>query len=268
MTLKPVTDVLILEKLIKGLDNGIRDKVCNEGMINTWEWICHLSDDSFFLSESLLDKNIINYFIKCYELFPNNERLLMAMSGTLCNLSDFTELRHQLMKQNLISIMLKLLSNNDHSVSYISSYMVCNILSEGNDFWNKHFENDQILVRKSVLSQLKIVISKWKIDDFCLRFSSFKPLTRLLQCNDNIPQEVHFFAVWTLTKFTYLDRKRYCRLLKEDNCITVLKNLIKCSKTEEYVRNLAKVVLYQNRLFLENGNLDKLYKLKGRKLLE
>jgi len=180
------------------------------------------------------------------------------MVGVFANISEFKELRIRLMKQEFICLILKLLSNQNHLTSYLSSHVLANILSEGKAFWKKHIKHDQVLNRDSILTKLISKTYDWKIDSKFINFNTFKPFNRLLECNDNIPQEVNYYAVWTLANFTREDCGRYCRLLYADDCITVLENLIKCSKTKEYVKNLAKIVLRQNQLFVENGNLNKL----------
>ncbi len=81
-------------------------------------------------------------------------------------------------------------------------------------------------------------------DKMLISFITFKPLNRLLIFNEKIPQEIHYFAVWTLAHFTRTDSARYSHLIKEDNCVKVLDDLIKNNKTEEYVRSLAKSVFY------------------------
>jgi len=156
------------------------------------------------------------------------------------------------MKHEFICLILKLVSNQNDLTSFLSSHVLANILSEGKAFWEQHIKHDQALNINSILAKLISKTNDWKIDSKLINFNTFKPFNRLLECNDNIPQEVYYYAVWTLANFTREDSNRYCRLLVADDCIAVLENLIKCSKAEENVKNLAKVVLHQNELFLTN----------------
>jgi len=203
MNLKPVDDVFVLGKMLKTLQNEIKNGVWNEVLLNTWSSLNSLTDDSIDMSERLLDKNIINYFIECYELFLKNKtHSLSPMVGVFKNISNFSELRSRLMKPEFIRLVAPMISNENNLTSYLSCHLMANILSEGNDFWEQHLKLDQTLNRNSILAELKPIISEWKLDSFrlveYLSFNTFKPFNRLLEFNDRIPQEVHYFAVRTL----------------------------------------------------------------------
>jgi hypothetical protein len=258
MNIKPVNDVLALEKQLKILNIGIENNTWNNDMLNTWELFYNLTDDSLNISERLLDKNIIEYFLKFNKLFPYNEQnLFNPMVGVFANISEFTELRYRLMKPELIETFLKMLSNKNKLISYLSCQMLANILSEGEVFWKQYMKQNKVLNRNSVIDRLRFEMNGWRFsqNELHVSFITFKPFNRLLKCNEKIPQVVHYFAVWTLAHFTQKESQRYCLLLKEDGCLTLLENLIKCSKTEEYVRSLAKYVLYLNELFIKHGSL-------------
>ncbi len=261
MNIKPVNDISILKKLFKSLDRGINDNAWNEDMMNTWGLFWSLTDDSPNTSERLLDKNVLDYFMKCNELFPYNEQnLFNPMFGALANISDFKELRHRIMKPEFISIILRSLTNQNKLISYTSANLLANVLSEGEAFWGKYFKQNTYLNRTSVLAALKSEISEWKMNskELHISFNSFKPFNRLLECNDRIPQEVQYFAVWSLAHFTRKNCERYCLLFEEDFCFTVIEELIKCIKTEEYIKKLAQLILYDYRCFLINGSLGEL----------
>jgi hypothetical protein len=257
MNIKPVNDVLALEKQLKILDIGIKNNIWNNDMLTTWELIYNLTDDSLNISERLLDKNIIECFLKFNKLFPYNEQnLFNPMAGVFANISEFTELRYRLMKPELIETFLKMLSNKNKLINYLSCQMLANILSEGEVFWKQYMKQNKVLNRNSVIDRLRFEMNGWRLsqNELHISFITFKPFNRLLKCNEKIPQVVHYFAVWTLAHFTQKESQRYCRLLKEDDCLTHLENLIKRSKTEEYVRSLAKYVLHLNELFIKHGS--------------
>jgi hypothetical protein len=242
-TVSPVSDFLILKKLIKVIDEGIRKKAWIEDMENVWNSFFNITDDSLNMSERLLEKNIVEYFLKYYALFPY--KFSYSMIGTFANISDFTDLRKQLMKPELLSIILNQFSNEKQEISYLCCYFFANILSEGKKFWNQNLKGRIELNRNIVIAKLKFKISEWdKISEqMSIFYITFKPLNRLLIFNDKIPQEIHYFAVWTFAHFTRTDGVNYSHLIEEDNCVRVLDDLIKNTKTEEYVRNLAKSVL-------------------------
>jgi hypothetical protein len=249
---------LVLEKQLKILDIGIKNNTWNNDMSTTWELIYNLTDDSLNISERLLDKNIIEYFLKFNNLFSCNEQsLFYPMAGVFANISEFTELRYRLMKPELIETFLKMLSNKNKLINYLSCQMLANILSEGEVFWKQYMKQNKVLNRNSVIDRLRFEMNGWRLsqNELHISFITFKPFNRLLKCNEKIPQVVHYFAVWTLAHFTQKESQRYCRLLKEDDCLTHLENLIKRSKTEEYVRSLAKYVLHLNELFIKHGSL-------------
>jgi hypothetical protein len=242
-TVKPVHDFLILKKLTKIIDEGIRKKAWTEDMENVWGLFWSLTDDSLNMSERLLEKNIVEYFLKYYALFP--DKLCSSMIGTFANISEFTDLRKQLMRPELLSIILSQFSNEKQQISYLCCYFFANVLSEGKNFWDQNLRSRSELNRNTIIAKLKFNISEWdKISEqMSLYFITFKPLNRLLIFNDKIPQEIHYFAVWTLAHFTRTDSANYSHLIEEDNCVRVLDDLIKNKKTEEHVRNLAKSVL-------------------------
>jgi len=153
------------------------------------------------------------------------------------------------MEPELISIVFELVSNVNFKISFVSSHIMANILSEGKGFWEQYIKFDQVLKFDSIKANLKSRICEWKTNSLQqqLVFHSLKPLSRLLQCNDRIPQEVHFYAIWTINYLIFNDLNKYCRLLTEDNCIQVIENLMECNQTEEYVKKYAKSVLAQNR---------------------
>jgi len=260
MNSKPVSGVLVLEEIFKTLDNAIKNKAYDEGMLYSWTTLHNLTDDSFTTSEKLLDKNIINYFIQCNDILPNDENdFFNPTIGVFANISEFSELRYRLMEPQFISIVVQLISNQNDSVSYLSSAIMANILSEGKPFWEQHIKFNQVLEFDSIKASLKSRISEWKTDSLNqqLVFHSLKPLSRLLQCNHLIPQEVHYFAVWTLNCLTKRNWTKYRQLLTEDNCIQVLEKLLESGQTEECVRKLAESVLAQNYLFqLGEGSIE------------
>ncbi len=242
-TLKPAHDFLILKKFTKVIDEGIRKKAWIEDMENVWNSLWNLTDDSLNMSERLLEKNIVEYFLKYYALFPN--KFSDSMIGTFANISEFTDLRKQLMRPELLSIILNQFSNEKQQISYLCCYFFANILSEGKNFWDQNLQSNSELNRNKIIAKLKSKIFEWdKVSEqMSMYYTTFKPLNRLLIFNDKIPQEIHYFAVWALAHFTQTDSANYSHLIEEDNCVRVLDILIKNKKTEEYVRNLAKSVL-------------------------
>jgi len=77
MNIKPTHDVLILDKMFKVLDLGIKNKIWSEDIMSTWDSLWNLTDDSHNISERLLDKDVIRYFIECNDLFPYNEKMYL-----------------------------------------------------------------------------------------------------------------------------------------------------------------------------------------------
>jgi len=272
MDINPGKYALILEKMIKTISNSIESKFLNEDSKSTWALFHNLTEDSFDISERLLDKNIINYFIQCRELFPNNDMdLFYSMVGVFVNISEFPKLRERLMKPEFISLVVELVVNVDFKINFFPSYIMANILSEGKDFWDKHMKNHQVLSLDSIKQNLKSKISEWindshvkevfkaaenpfkpsekNLDIKQLNFNSLKSFNRLLQCTDKIPKEIHCYAILTLNYLMYKSIMKYGQLLREDKCLETLKHLKECNQTEEYVKKLADVVLNSYKLF-------------------
>ncbi len=151
-TVKPVLDFLILEKLIKSLDEGINNKCWIEDIENVWHLFSSLINDSLNISERLLEKNIVEYFLQFYALFP--KRLFRSMFEVFSNISEFPELRNQLMKPEFLIIFSKQLSNN-RELSFLCSYFFANILSEGKKFWDQNLRKNCELNRNSIIAKLK-----------------------------------------------------------------------------------------------------------------
>ena len=257
MSVKPVNDILIVEKLVKKLEIGVNNKIWNEEFNYVWNSLWNLSDDSLNTSERLLDHKIMDYFFQCYEIFSKNEEnIFNPIVGVFANISEFKELRHRLMSKEFISIISELATNQNKIVSYLSTQFLANILSEGKDFWKLYLKEHKFF--QKLMEKLKFIISFWDMNTICLdiNFVTFKPFNRLLECNARNPQEVNYFAVWTLAYFTQKETKRYFNLIKEDNCLIMLEKLINYSKTEDYVKKLAKTVVNNYQLFLINETKD------------
>ncbi len=111
MNIKLVNGISILEKLFKILGQEINNNTWNEDMMNSWSLFWSLTDDSANMSERLLDKNILDYFMKCNEFFPVMSKI--HMFGALANISDFKELRHRIMRSEFILIILRSLTNQN-----------------------------------------------------------------------------------------------------------------------------------------------------------
>ena len=160
------------------------------------------------------------------------------------------------MSKEFISIISELATNQNKMVCYLSTQFLANILSEGKDFWNLYLKEHKFF--QKLMEKLKFIISFWDMNTICLdiNFVTFKPFNRLLECNAKNSQEVNYFAVWTLAYFTQKETKRYFNLIKEDNCLIMLDKLINYSKTEDYVKKLAKTVVNNYQLFLINETKD------------
>jgi hypothetical protein len=132
------------------------------------------------------------------------------MFGVLVNISQFKELRYRIVKPEFISIILKSLTFRSDLKSYLSAKFLANILSEGKVFWEKYFKENTELNINSVLASMRSKISEWKMstNELNINFVIFKPFNRLLKCDDKIPQEVHYYSVWTLAHFTRKDCQR------------------------------------------------------------
>jgi hypothetical protein len=282
MNVKPAHDILVLEKALKIIQFSIENNCNSDDLKNAWTMIFCLTDDSFNLSERFLDKNGLNYFMHCFNLFSSdNVRLFFPMVGVLANITEIPTLRYHLMSREYIEAIIKLMSKQCFSLNFFCAFVLANILSEGNRFWNKYLKNDLEFNRNAILAEFKSRITEWKLNDRLeTEFTTFKPFKRLIKkkekpsnqfkrfmrcdyevlnpikqffhLDEEIPQEVKYFAVWALAHSTKRNCEKYCKLLEEDNCITVLEDLINDRKTDDSVRSLVNIVLNQNQMFLKN----------------
>ncbi len=194
-------------------------------MKNTWTIIFCLTNDSFNLSERFLNKNGLNYFIHCFNLFASDNFLFFPMVGVLANIKEIPTLRYHLMRREYIKAIIKFMSKQCFSLNFFCAFVLANILSENNKFWNKYLKNDLEFNRNTILAQLKSRITEWKLNDRLeTEFTTFKPFKRLIKrkekpsnqfkrfircdyevlnpikqffhLDEEIPQEVKYFAVW------------------------------------------------------------------------
>ena len=156
-------------------------------------------------------------------------------------------------------MFLDLMDDEFMKISYSAAGILCQIVSEGPDFWHKYLPID--CKRETILNKLELNIKKWNINSNELKYNSFDAIFQLLCQNECI--ESKYYAVWTLTNMTRVNPSKHCPLLANDNCIEILSKLSMNSVIPSHIRHLSSLTLFQYYLYLKDGNLTKLEESDG-----
>ncbi|KAG9509160.1 Protein zer-1-like protein [Fragariocoptes setiger] len=231
-----------VETMIDLIKSRLADGRCDDTLETAWSTLWNITDETPVNCERFLQNDGLETFTRCMDAFPDSNDLLRNIMGLLGNVAECENLRYTFMEVRFISRFNELLRSEIDGIecSYNACGILAHIMSDGSEFWERNLPQ---MPRQERLEDMRRAISR-----------SFVPIMRLLE--PNIAAEAQYWAVWALTNLTRVYPHKYCSRLIEDGGHERLKRLVDDPDTADYVRNLAKITLYQVKLFNEEKSLN------------
>ncbi|XP_004519880.1 protein zer-1 homolog [Ceratitis capitata] len=229
----------VVSTMLSLIKDRLTRSVFDDVMEVAWSTMWNVTDETAINCRRFLEGRGMEYFLKCLHAFPDREELLRNMMGLLGNVAEVKWLRPKLMTQEFIEVFAKLLVSgcDGIEVSYNAAGVLAHIASDGPDAWTIEKPT-----RDSVLICMVEAIQRWDIlSERNINYRSFEPILGLVRCYET-PQCQHW-AVWALANLTQVYPDKYCQLVKQENGIKILSELIEDPRPYEDIKLIARKVI-------------------------
>ncbi|CAD7003779.1 unnamed protein product [Ceratitis capitata] len=229
----------VVSTMLSLIKDRLTRSVFDDVMEVAWSTMWNVTDETAINCRRFLEGRGMEYFLKCLHAFPDREELLRNMMGLLGNVAEVKWLRPKLMTQEFIEVFAKLLVSgcDGIEVSYNAAGVLAHIASDGPEAWTIEKPT-----RDSVLICMVEAIQRWDIlSERNINYRSFEPILGLVRCYET-PQCQHW-AVWALANLTQVYPDKYCQLVKQENGIKILSELIEDPRPYEDIKLIARKVI-------------------------
>jgi hypothetical protein len=174
--------------------------------MESWVDLCDLVDmtDENYLPNPyfremrclLVKQGGLDLFVKCSKTFPNNSDLIESMMKCMEYVVHEEELRHQMMRQDIVQEVLDVVNSKDTYSCWLAINILATMMNDGAETWQKTKTDCKIPLLK-----IDEIYDVWTISSLPIgdRRSTFHDMFKLVV--SNVPQLQHH-ALWSLAYFT------------------------------------------------------------------
>ncbi|GAB6022081.1 hypothetical protein CHUAL_006224 [Chamberlinius hualienensis] len=219
---------------MKKLLEIVRSKV-NEGLVDitlkfTLSALWNLTDESPNTCAVFLEAKGLDLSMGLLQRFINDSNIETKVLGLLNNIAEVKSLRVEMMRDDFIADLLRLLCSTHLDVSYFAAGIIAHLASDGDEAWSVNY-----IDRVTVLNQLEDVVLNWKTPESeMVAYRSFNPLFSLLNCPDS--SEIQLWAIWAMQHVCNRNYKRYCPMLLVEGGEKILRSLVAHPLTSPHVK--------------------------------
>ncbi|XP_033331051.1 protein zer-1 homolog isoform X2 [Megalopta genalis] len=230
-----------IKTMLELIRRRITSNIFDDVLEGAWSTMWNMTDETPINCERFLDEDGMNLFHECIKKYRHREELLKNMMGLLGNVAEVQHLRVHLTQQQYISLFASLLDSDSEviEIPYNAAGVLAHIASDGVEAWTVPCPS-----RDEVLRLMVQAIEHWDIrTGRNINYRSFLPLLRLLDVYHT--PECQHWAVWALANLTNVYPHKYCKLLVKEKGPEKLTALLKDSRPNGRIRELAAIV-YDN----------------------
>ncbi|XP_017771130.1 PREDICTED: protein zyg-11 homolog B-like [Nicrophorus vespilloides] len=197
----------------------------------------NLTDESAATCHVFLENGGAELFLKVLCVFRNDTAVETKVLGLLNNIAEVEDLRSHLMIDALMNELFTLLKDPHIDVSYFASGIVAHLSSDRPETWLVKEKT-----RENMLKELEEAVDSWGIPDTeMVAYRTFRPFFPLL-C-PGMGYGVHLWAVWAIQHVCTKNPRRYCLMLREENGLELLENLLEDGQCHENVKNICSNII-------------------------
>nr|KAG5711819.1 hypothetical protein BaRGS_023583 [Batillaria attramentaria] len=193
---------------------------------------------SVFLSEQGLE--LFMNMLQALEDVEADNRVQVETKilGLLNNIAEVKTLRQDLMREDFIMLVKRLLHTNHIDVSYFAAGIVAHLASDGEEAWR----GIAGMQRTDILEELAQVVMEWEQPQSeMVAYRSFSPFFPLLDCFDT--PSVQLWAVWAIQHVCTKNGDRYCPLLQEEGGVDKIHRLMTTHAAESNLSQISSNIL-------------------------
>lgn len=204
-----------------------------------WSALWNVTDERPENCALFIEHGGLHLFTECTKRLSGQRDLVRNMLGLMGNVAEVPELRPKLM--SLAHVFYDLLQSDstqhELEVTYNAGGIISHLAFDGPNNWtNKEVSRDQALQR------LDKTIETWDITAHRqMSYRSFSPILKLIAGCD-IPA-IHHWSTWALANLCNVDAEKYCKLVRDEDGISVLKRLTRNQRTSPRAKELAQMTL-------------------------
>ncbi|XP_078051692.1 protein zer-1 homolog isoform X2 [Augochlora pura] len=239
-----------IETMLELIRCRITSNIYDDVLEGAWSTMWNMTDETPTNCERFLEKDGMNLFHECTKKYRHREELLKNMMGLLGNVAEVQHLRVHLTQQECIRLFASLLDSDSDviEIPYNAAGVLAHIASDGVEAWTVSSPS-----RDEVLKLMVQAIEQWDIrTGRNINYRSFLPLLRLLEVYHT--PECQHWAVWGLANLTNVYPHKYCKLLVKEEGPEKLRTLLKDSRPNSRIRELA-VLVYDNLMSYTFGKV-------------
>jgi len=233
---------LYMRKLLKLVRKHVELMQPDVTLKFTLSALWNLSDEAPMTCEVFVAEGGLDTFMDVYEAFQNatedvKVQIQVKLLGFLNNMAEVPCLRKDLLREDIITRISTLLHSTHQDISYFSAGILAHLLCGGADRWSLDSPS-----RSDVVDDLRRTVLGWsKPDCEMVAYRSFVPFFPLLEPTEE--PAVQLWALWAWHHVCSMSATRYCTLLVEQGCATLLHRLLDTPTTDPCVIALATQVI-------------------------
>ncbi|KAK2723083.1 protein zyg-11 homolog B-like [Artemia franciscana] len=231
-----------MKKLLQIVKSKTDSEVADITLKFTLSALWNLTDESPITCEKFLQHNGMAQFLTVLETFKHEASVETKVLGLMNNIAEVPELRQNLMVDDFLVVLKRLLHSTQIDVSYFAAGIISHLGSSGTEAWVA-----ESVSRSALLDELGEEVMRWEAPEGeMVAYRSFKPFFPLLACDGDY--QVQLWSVWAIHHVCTKNAKRYCPMLVAENGVPILKQLATRPSTHFLVKSRCDEILELLRL--------------------
>ena len=230
----------ILEQLLESNDDY------GDTLADKCWWLLDIATDEMAHNCKLfIDRGGLELFVRCLKKWPGHNELYSTMFIVVGNVSDAKCLRGVLKNDQLLTIFLEMLDmRDDKEISYVTAYVLSQLLADGEDLWHYKAGCDDAPLSPVALAyshaaigeRIIATIDKWDPNvDLDLSYTSLLPCLSLITSFTSFASQ--YWAAWALNNLTFVHPEKYCPMFLREAALDFLDTTIADTRSPDKLRH-------------------------------
>lgn len=232
-----------MRKLLALVKSRMESRIIDITLKFTLSALWNLTDESPQTCSVFLSEKGLELFMNMLQALEdveadNRVQVETKILGLLNNIAEVKTLRQDLMREDFIMLVKRLLRTEHIDVSYFAAGIVAHLASDGEEAWR----GIAGMQRADILDELDQVVMEWEQPQSeMVAYRSFSPFFPLLDCFDTPP--VQLWAVWAIQHVCTKNGDRYCPLLQEEGGVDKIHRLMTTHAAESNLSQISSNIL-------------------------
>ncbi|XP_076463188.1 protein zyg-11 homolog B-like [Babylonia areolata] len=214
-----------MKKLLQLVKGRMETRIIDITLKFTLSALWNLTDESPPTCSVFLGENGLELFMMMLQMLEEVDsdsrvQVETKILGLLNNIAEVKTLRQELMREDFIMLVKRLLHTRQIDVSYFAAGIIAHLASDGEEAWR----GIAAMEREEILEELGQVVLAWEQPQGeMVAYRSFSPFFPLLDCFDT--PSVQLWALWAIQHVCSRNGERYCPLLNEEGGVEKIQRL-------------------------------------------